>query len=338
MSQQFRKHAVLARWEEIQPDSWKNGKHEEELGILTELIENDELLERVVESNAVVVGSFGQILKGIVVATDRRILAVDKGKRGMYETSSIAYSEIEKVSVESGWAGTSIEIRGLKPHSIGKLRDDEAAKAFALYADSQGSWNRTKHEKQRDASRKSRALAIHSALQATNPFPRSLLVKREIKELPKVLWEDELPELLANGQYNDNFGILVATNRRLIFIDKGLFGSLKVEDFDYGKISSIESKTGLTLGEITVYSSGNSQTFKRVATDQARRFSDLVGKKVYSAKEVNNTHSHSPFTAFDPASTQVSIADELTKFAQLREEGIISCEEFDAQKSRLLGS
>ena len=37
------------------------------------------------------------------------------------------------------------------------------------------------------------------------------------------------------------------------------------------------------------------------------------------------------------ANTSVSLADELTKFVKLRDSGVLSAEEFAAQKSRLLG-
>lgn len=47
-----------------------------------------------------------------------------------------------------------------------------------------------------------------------------LLGRKEIKELPSILWEDENIERLVQGFYNGGLGILVATNKRLIFVDK----------------------------------------------------------------------------------------------------------------------
>ena len=41
---------------------------------------------------------------------------------------------------------------------------------------------------------------------------------------------------------------LVATNKRLIFVDKGFVVGLKVEDFPYDKISSIQYETGILMG------------------------------------------------------------------------------------------
>ena len=83
-----------------------------------------------------------------------------------------------------------------------------------------------------------------------------LLGRKEIKELPNILWEDEIVEKMVQGQYNTGIGILVATNKRLLFVDKGLIYGLHVEDFPYDKITSIQYKTGLLYGEIKIFASG----------------------------------------------------------------------------------
>src|SRR4051812_25141567 len=79
------------------------------------------------------------------------------------------------------------------------------------------------------------------------------LGRREIKELPKILWHDEKVENIVQGFYNNGNGILVATNKRLVFVDKGLLFGLKVEDFPYDKISSIQYETGLLMGKLTIF-------------------------------------------------------------------------------------
>jgi len=68
----------------------------------------------------------------------------------------------------------------------------------------------------------------------------SFLGRREIKELPSILWDNEKVENIIQGLYNNGNGILVGTNKRLIFIDKGIIFGIKVEDFSYDKISSIQ--------------------------------------------------------------------------------------------------
>ena len=48
---------------------------------------------------------------------------------------------------------------------------------------------------------------------------------------------------LRVSETTNRTGLLVATDRRFIFVDKQI-GSLKVDDLPYGKISWVESSTG----------------------------------------------------------------------------------------------
>ena len=96
--------------------------------------------------------------------------------------------------------------------------------------------------------------------------------KREIKELPKILWEDVLPEQIVTGYYKDKTGLLVATDRRMIFLEMGFLGQLKVEDFWYDNISSMESTRGIVWGNVTVYSSGNKAVIDKVPKNEIDDF------------------------------------------------------------------
>lgn len=58
-----------------------------------------------------------------------------------------------------------------------------------------------------------------------------MLPKKELKALPEVLTEGETIRYLVQGMYSGGIGVLCATNKRLVFIDKGLFFGLKVEEF-----------------------------------------------------------------------------------------------------------
>ncbi|MEX0996865.1 MAG: PH domain-containing protein [Flavobacteriaceae bacterium] len=159
------------------------------------------------------------------------------------------------------------------------------------------------------------------------------LGKREIKELPNILWENENVENLIQGTYNNGNGILVATNKRLIFIDKGLVFGLKVEDFPYDKISSIQYSTGLLLGKLTIFASGNKAIIDNVEKQRVRLFGDFVRNKI-SSKENENA---SPATSSNEKS-QDDIVTQLERLAKLKEKGILTDEEFVQQKQKLLGT
>lgn len=149
----------------------------------------------------------------------------------------------------------------------------------------------------------------------------------EVKELPKILWPDELPQKVIRGTYENGTGLLVATDRRLLFVNKGLM-SLKVEDFGYDKITSLQYKTGMMFGEIDVLASGNRATFKNIEKGHVRAFADWVRARISAPK------AGGPSVVVQ---TGASASDELTKMAELHKAGILTDEEFAAKKKQLLG-
>lgn len=151
--------------------------------------------------------------------------------------------------------------------------------------------------------------------------------RREINELPNVLWPNERIEQFGGGTYEGKSGVLVATNRRLIFLDKGLI-RLKVEDFPYDKITSIRVETGLLQGKLTIMGSGNDAVIDRVPKDQAQRLGDHVRRRLNKAAQ-------------PPAADRSGggdVVSQLERLAKLRQQGLLTDQEFAAQKRRLLGA
>jgi hypothetical protein len=153
-----------------------------------------------------------------------------------------------------------------------------------------------------------------------------LLGRKEIKELPAILWEDESVERLVQGTYENGIGVLVATNKRLIFVDKGMV-RLRVEDFPYDKVTSIQYETGWVMGTITIFASGNRADIKNVAKELCKTFADYVRARTTTAT------AHAAVTAPAPPA---DFLEQLERLARLREVGVLTDEEFDAQKQRLL--
>lgn len=161
-------------------------------------------------------------------------------------------------------------------------------------------------------------------------YGSKLLGYKEIKELPDILWENENIEKLVQGMYNGGQGILVATNKRLVFVDKGLIFGLKVEDFPYEKITSIQYKTGLVLGKITIFASGNKADIENVDKKQTRNFAEYVRAKI------TKTTDHATKSMSSSNTSSLDIADQIKKLADLRDSGILTEEEFITQKEKLL--
>jgi len=163
-----------------------------------------------------------------------------------------------------------------------------------------------------------------------------LLAFKEIKELPKILWEDERLEQIIQGLYAGGNGILVATNKRLIFVDKGMFYGVRVEDFPYDNITSIQYETGLISGEITVYASGNKAEIKYLDKGRTRDFAEYVRARTTATSK----NASSPATTVVPP--PLPPADELIarleRLAKLKADGILTEEEFKIQKAKILSS
>lgn len=157
------------------------------------------------------------------------------------------------------------------------------------------------------------------------------LGRRELKELPSILWEDEKVERLVSGIYNGGNGILTASNKRLIFVDKGLLGGLRVEDFPYDKITSIQYKLGILLGEITIYASGNKADITHVDKTLTRNFAEHVRARITSI-------SSSATTPVIATAVSDDIVSRLERLAALKQQGILTDEEFLHQKHSLLGT
>ncbi|HEX2022516.1 MAG TPA: PH domain-containing protein, partial [Candidatus Thermoplasmatota archaeon] len=83
-----------------------------------------------------------------------------------------------------------------------------------------------------------------------------MLVKRELRALPHVLFPDEEIATMAAGAYEGKSGLLVATTKRVLFLDVGI-GRERVEEFPYERIQGVEVETGLLGGKLTVFASGN---------------------------------------------------------------------------------
>lgn len=153
----------------------------------------------------------------------------------------------------------------------------------------------------------------------------SFLGRKEINELPNILALNESLDNLIQGVYNNGHGILVSTDRRLIFIDKGLIYGLKVEDFPLDKITSIQYETGIIFGKVKIHTSGNIAVIDKVDKTSARQFGEFVRNKLSQPK-----------TTAQPEMQQPSVLDQLEKLGKLKESGILSEEEFNEQKKKLL--
>ena len=161
------------------------------------------------------------------------------------------------------------------------------------------------------------------------------LASKELKALPGILWHDENVEMIVQGLYGKGFGILVATNKRVIFVDKGLLFGLRVEDFPYDKISSIQYETGLIYGTMTIFTSGNRALIERVNKQNCRNFGDYVRARITKQAE-NHSFVAAPIIIQPAPTDNKSAIDQLERLAKLKESGLLTEDEFNKEKGKIL--
>lgn len=154
--------------------------------------------------------------------------------------------------------------------------------------------------------------------------------KKEVKELLNILMDNEEIEkvdsgFLKEGKGMTGHGLLVATNYRLIFIDKSTFGfGVKMEDFPYKNITSVSVETSLLKSSLKIICSGNTAVIDVVTG--AKQLSEFVRQKTYSLEHPKTENKN----------LENDILGKIEKLAELKEKGILSEDEFTIQKTKLL--
>lgn len=121
-------------------------------------------------------------------------------------------------------------------------------------------------------------------------------------------------------------GVFIATDRKVFFFAKRMFG-FDSEVFPYSSVSSIEMNKNLMGHEIAFYASGNKVKMKWINVGDVARFVETVKGRI-GKKPASN----------EPSSGDANgdVVTRLERLAALREKGVLTEDEFQSQKSKLL--
>lgn len=101
--------------------------------------------------------------------------------------------------------------------------------------------------------------------------------------------------------------------------------------------SVLTERDGLRFWKVTVTASGNSVDF-RCDKSEAEQAKSVLTQLMLGTHPAQSSSSPAPATAITPPPTSSGVAEELKKLAELREIGVLTEDEFAAQKAKLLGS
>lgn len=153
--------------------------------------------------------------------------------------------------------------------------------------------------------------------------------KKEFFHLPEILNNGEQPLAIASGMMDNNTWLITLTNQRVIFLDKGMMYGVKQIDVSLRNIVSVGGKTGIILGEIMISTSGQNYTVKNVMKASVIPFTNLIN-------ETKNGLNDDKKTSELPPPETSDFISKLERLASLKEKGILSEEEFQQQKQRIL--
>lgn len=150
--------------------------------------------------------------------------------------------------------------------------------------------------------------------------------KKEVKELPMLLKENESIMYVTSGLYNGNTYLIVCTDLRLLFLDKGMIYGLKFHEFPFEKINSVSYKKGIMFGEILIHHGSSSISINSIEKRTVSTMAEAIQTQMENKNHSINQKQENSFSA----------ADELLKFKQLLDAGVISQTDFDKKKNELL--
>lgn len=166
--------------------------------------------------------------------------------------------------------------------------------------------------------------AVEAQITALGDF-HQFFTRKEIDYLPEVLNAGETIQALTSGHYDGNTWLIVVTDKRLLFLDKGMvYGGRQVE-IPLSQISASSSNTGLMFGEIGIATAGGSKTIGMIPKEDVAKVSQII----------SNLINKTPGVEALPKESNDTIA-QLERLAELKKQGILTEEEFQQQKKKLL--
>jgi hypothetical protein len=174
------------------------------------------------------------------------------------------------------------------------------------------------------------------------PHTYIFYTRKEINYLPKVLGDDERILALTSGYMQNRTWLTVCTDRRILFIDRGMFFGVRQVQINLDRLQTIESDIGLVFGSIRVVDAGSAMSIGLVLRSTIAPFVRTVQdamdhykrKMAYDIANATSNAVHG--TSGNAATSKTGMIDELERLAKLKAEGHLNEVEYLAAKAKLL--
>lgn len=123
------------------------------------------------------------------------------------------------------------------------------------------------------------------------------LCRAEINQLHQILVPGEEMEYLLAGRYMVGYAVLVATNKRLLLVDKTI-GGLIIEDFPFDMIAEVEYIKSLYGSKLIVFARSKKVEFRAYKGSNVRDFAQYLEQRVMEIRQI--LRSSNPATTLQP--------------------------------------
>ncbi len=147
-------------------------------------------------------------------------------------------------------------------------------------------------------------------------------IKAESRHLPGVIQDDEHIGGVIYGRDEHTSAMLVATNKRLLFLDHKLFFK-KTEEISYDAVSGISYNKQGEYAAVTVHSKFGDFTLRFVNTRLANHFVHFV-ENIRVTKDKNAKPEASPIKQEDFTTPVTTFSQEVRIFLNSHEIGVLS--------------
>ncbi|MBU5277036.1 PH domain-containing protein [Lactiplantibacillus argentoratensis] len=155
--------------------------------------------------------------------------------------------------------------------------------------------------------------------------------KKEVKALPGILNDDEHIVYATSGFIDSNTVLVVLTQKRVIFIDKGLIYGIKSTEVPLDMINGVSYSKGLMFGKVSITNGAVTTLIDNVDKSTA----PILAEKIKVAAEQYKESLH--VSVQNSSASVLDGPDQIRKYKSLADEGIITQEEFEAKKKQILG-
>lgn len=131
---------------------------------------------------------------------------------------------------------------------------------------------------------------LESQLKAIK-FGNSRINKAEVRELQQVLLPEEKIYECVNGYYEGGMALLVATDIRVLLIDKKVMGFLNVDDLRFDMISDIDYSHKILGAQIRINCGMRNLIFKSINQQRLRKLIGHVQHRMSEIKREQSQHA-----------------------------------------------